>query len=136
MHTFKVWSPRARTVAVEIGGKSHQLEGSDGWWSGTIAEAGPGTEYWFIIDGGDRVPDPRSPWQPRGINGPSCLIDHSAFHWTDQAWQPRPLSSAIIYELHVGSFTPEGTFRSTAKQLDYLVDLGITHVELMPVNEF
>lgn len=137
MHIFRVWAPRARTIAVRIAGSLYPLQPSDGgWWTGDVEHAGPGTEYQFVIDGGDPIPDPRSPFQPLGIHGPSRLIDHDAFGWTDQRWQAKPLSSAILYELHIGTFTSQGTFQSTIERLDYLVDLGITHIELMPVNEF
>ena len=79
---------------------------------------------------------PRSAWQPHGVSGPSRLVDHDAFRWTDGAFQARPLSSALIYELHAGTFTPEGTFEGVIARLDYLKDLGVTHVELMPVADF
>ncbi len=137
MHTFEVWAPIARTVDVLIDDARHPLRSSDGgWWKAEVDHAGPGSRYWYEIDGGDPVPDPRSPYQPDGIHGPSCVVDHSAFVWSDEAWQPKPLSSAVIYELHIGTFTPAGTFRSTIDRLDYLVNLGITHIEVMPVNEF
>lgn len=137
MHKFAVWAPLARTVAVETGGRSHPMKKSDGdWWSVEVAAAGPGQDYGFEINGGKAVPDPRSAWQPEGVNGPSRIVDHSAFTWTDRNWQARPLSSAVIYELHVGTFTPAGTFKSAIERLDYLSSLGITHLELMPVNEF
>ena len=137
MHTFKIWAPRARTIAIRIAERSYPLQPAErGWWSGDIDEAKPGTDYWLVIDGGDPIPDPRSPFQPLGVHGPSRLIDHAAFPWTDQYWQAKPLSSAIIYELHIGTFTPEGTFRSAIERLNYLAELGITHIELMPVNEF
>ena len=137
MHTFEVWAPLAHSVAVQIGNKSHPMEKSEGdWWRTAVENAHPGTDYSFIVDNGTAVPDPRSPWQPQGVTGSSRLVDHSSFSWTDGHWQARPLSSAIIYELHVGTFTPEGTFKSTVARLDYLVSLGITHIELMPLNEF
>ncbi len=137
MHTFEVWAPLARNVAVRIADASHPMQPSEGgWWKAGVAGAGPGTEYKFSIDGGDPIPDPRSPWQPYGVTGSSRILDHSAFNWTDRNWQPRPLSSAIVYELHIGAFTPEGTFRSAISRLDYLASLGVTHLELMPVNEF
>lgn len=137
MHTFSVWAPRAKTIAVQIGEKLFPMQcGDRGWWSIPVSEAGPKTDYRFVIDGGAPVPDPRSRWQPNGINGPSRLLDDASFQWTDRFWQAKPLSSATIYELHIGTFTAEGTFRSTIERLDYLADLGITHVELMPVNEF
>jgi maltooligosyltrehalose trehalohydrolase len=137
MHTFSVWAPTARTVAVRIDSKSYSLRKDEaGWWQADIEEAKPGTEYSFNIDGGEPLPDPRSAFQPHGVHGPSRLIDHAQFKWTDTHWQARPLSSAIIYELHIGTFTPQGTFLSAVERLDYLVDLGISHVEIMPVNEF
>ena len=137
MHTFEVWAPAAHSIEVKVGEKAHPMQACErGWWRTRVEDAGPGTDYSFLIDGGDPVPDPRSPSQPHGIHGPSRLVDHAAFAWTDQNWQAKPLSSAIIYELHVGTFTSQGTFQSAREQLDYLVELGITHVELMPVNEF
>jgi maltooligosyltrehalose trehalohydrolase len=137
MHSFTVWAPGAHEVAVRIGDAAYALQQQDGgWWSVNLREAGPGTNYRFVIDGGKALPDPRSEFQPLGIDGPSQVIDHSAFEWTDRHWQAKPLSGAVIYELHVGTFTPAGTFRAAIDCLDHLVDLGITHVELMPVNEF
>ncbi len=82
------------------------------------------------------LPDPRSRWQPQGVHGPSRMVDHKAFEWTDAHFTAPPLSSAIIYELHIGTFTPLGTFEAAIARLDHLVDLGVTHVELMPVAEF
>ncbi len=132
-----MWAPDARTVAVRIGSCAYPLQQTDGgWWKRRLDEAKPGTEYMFDLDGNGPLPDPRSPFQPQGVNGPSRVIDHSAFEWTDTHWQPQPLSSGIVYELHVGTFTHEGTFLSAIERLDHLVDLGVTHVELMPVAEF
>ena len=106
-----------------------------GWWTADVAAAQPGSDYGFRLDG-ELVPDPRSPYQPHGIHGLSRLVDHSSFAWSDSLWQAKPLGSAIIYELHIGTFTPDGTFRAAIQKLDYLLELGITHVEIMPVNEF
>jgi maltooligosyltrehalose trehalohydrolase len=137
MHTFEVWAPLARTLAVQIGGKSYPMHQTErGWWKASVEEAHAGTKYGFSVDSGDPLPDPRSFYQPDGVHGLSQIIDHSTFEWTDKNWQPRPLASAIIYELHIGTFTPEGTFLSAIERLDYLADLGITHIEIMPVNEF
>jgi maltooligosyltrehalose trehalohydrolase len=137
MSTFSVWAPRARTVAVCAGSHSYPLQQQEqGWWRGTIAELQPGDKYQFQIDDGDPIPDPRSPFQPEGVHGPSQIVDHAAFQWSDAHWQARPLSSAVIYELHLGTFTNEGTFAAAIERLDYLVELGVTHVELMPVSEF
>ncbi len=106
----------------------------NGWWTAPAPSAG--ADYALLLDGGPSVPDPRSPWQPFGVHGPSRAVDHAAFPWTDRHWQAPPLESAIVYELHVGTFTPEGTFEAAVRHIPHLRDLGITHVELMPVGEF
>ena len=90
----------------------------------------------FRLDGDEPLPDPRSPWQPSGVHCPSRVVEHQAFPWQDQGWQAGPLAAAVLYELHVGTFTPAGTFEAAIARLDHLVDLGMTHVELMPVAEF
>ena len=137
MHVFEVWAPFAHSVNVRIGNSSYPLQSSQhGWWKAKVRDAQPGIDYSFTIDGGDPLPDPRSQYQPNGVTGPSRLIDHSSFNWTDGNWQQTSLSRAVIYELHVGTFTLEGTFLSAMSRLDYLVNLGVTHIELMPVNEF
>jgi len=137
MSDFQVWAPKAKSVDVVVGERRVPLTcNSRGWWSAHVAEAGPGTDYAFSLDGGKPLPDPRSPWQPYGVHGISRIVDHSAFDWTARAWQPPPLSSAIIYELHIGAFTPGGTFESAIGRLRYLKELGVTHVEIMPVAEF
>lgn len=138
MHRFQVWAPQAKAVDVDIDNEFFPMtEGEGGWWSAEVEKATVGTDYAFRIDGeGPSVPDPRSLWQPEGVHGPSRVLDHSAFSWTDKNWQARPLASAVLYELHIGTFTPEGTFASAIEKLDYLVELGITHVELLPVASF
>ena len=136
MNTFSVWAPAARSVEVALSrGRSALAPAGGGWWNGD-ADARPGDDYSYVLDGSDPVPDPRSPFQPRGVHGPSRLVDHDTFGWTDAGWRPPPLPSAILYELHVGTFTPEGTFASAIRRLSHLVELGVTHVELMPVAEF
>ncbi|MFW6155386.1 MAG: malto-oligosyltrehalose trehalohydrolase [Planctomycetota bacterium] len=137
MERLSVWAPECDSVDAEIGDASHPLAPvGGGWWAaevpGSVREHG----YLFRLDGAAGVPDPRSPWQPWGVHGPSHPLDHSAFLWHDDHWQPPPLSAAVIYELHVGTFTPAGTFEAVIDTLDTLVDLGVTHVELMPVVEF
>ncbi len=141
MSEFRVWAPAAHAVDLHLdNARLPMRREKDGWWSVEFAisrEAG----YRYAIDEGDPAPDPRSAWQPFGVHGPSRLVDHSEFQWSEvggnaAGWQAPPLSSAVIYELHVGTFTPEGTFESAIGRLDHLVRLGITHVELMPVNEF
>ncbi|MGH9622548.1 MAG: malto-oligosyltrehalose trehalohydrolase [Bryobacteraceae bacterium] len=137
MHRFSVWAPFARTAAVRIGDTSYPLHcGDGGWWHGDVEHAGPGIDYFYVLNDGKPVPDPRSGWQPLGVHGPSRIVDQSAFRWTDRLWQPMPLASGVVYELHTGTFTPGGTFKSAMERLDYLADLGVTHIDLMPVNEF
>jgi maltooligosyltrehalose trehalohydrolase len=138
MHVFEVWAPRAGTMEVKIGNKKVPMEKkSRGYWSAAVEEAGPGTDYGFVIDGLEpALPDPRTQWQPHGVHAESRLVDHSAFAWSDQDWQAPPLSSGLIYELHLGTFTPEGTLKSAESRLDYLKALGVTHVELMPIANF
>jgi maltooligosyltrehalose trehalohydrolase len=138
MHRFRVWAPRAHQVAVQIAGEKLPLQqSSGGWWEAGVEAARPGMDYAYFLDDEDlALPDPRSPWQPNGVHGPSRILDHSAFPWTDAAWEAPPLSSAIVYELHIGTFTPEGTLDAAETKLDSLRELGITHVELMPVNSF
>ncbi len=133
MTEIRVWAPNAKQVDLCSGDSRIPMEvRRGGWWSADFT----GTDYAFSLDGKHPLPDPRSPWQPAGVHGPSRIVDHSAFRWADQSWQAGPLSSAIIYELHIGTFTPAGTFESAIEKLDYLKSLGITHVELMPVQEF
>jgi malto-oligosyltrehalose trehalohydrolase len=132
---YEVWAPDAKTVEVETGGDRHAMTPSpvrSGWWS---AEAEPG-DYGFVVDGEGPFPDPRSLWQPDGVHGLSRTYDHGAFAWTDRAWRGRPLAGAVLYELHVGTFTPEGTFDAAIERLDHLTDLGVDAVELMPVAAF
>jgi len=106
------------------------------WWT-TEAPAFEGADdYGFVLDGEGPFPDPRSAHQPHGVDGLSRRVSHRSFAWADSGWQPPPLSSAVIYELHIGTFTPRGTFLAAIEKLDHLVELGVTHVELMPVNEF
>jgi maltooligosyltrehalose trehalohydrolase len=138
MHIFKVWAPYAQAMEVQIGEQRITMATKErGWWSADVPTAGPGTDYGFLINGQQPAfPDPRTRWQPNGVHAASRVVDDDAFAWTDRGWQAPPLSSALIYELHIGTFTPVGTFRAAASRLDYLKDLGVTHVELMPIANF
>jgi maltooligosyltrehalose trehalohydrolase len=108
-----------------------------GWWSASAKQADAGSDYGFAVDDDATIyPDPRSQWQPNGVHGMSRIYDQSAFAWSDDGWEATPLERGVIYELHVGTFTPRGTFDAAIERLDYLVELGITHVELMPVAAF
>lgn len=137
MTAFRVWAPNAQQVEIEVGGdRIPMVTEAGGWYAVDVDWATNGTEYRYVLDAGEPLPDPRSPSQPYGIDGPSQVYDHSAFQWTDQLWKGIHLPSAVIYELHVGTFTPEGTFEAIIGKLDHLVDLGVTAIELLPVNEF
>ncbi|HTX75953.1 MAG TPA: malto-oligosyltrehalose trehalohydrolase [Terracidiphilus sp.] len=136
---FALWAPHAKTVEVQTDGQRRTMAGPDeqGWWRAEVEGAGAGTEYGFVVDAGDRVyPDPRSLWQPHGVHGLSRVYRHAAFPWKHAAFQPPPLSSAVVYELHIGTFTPEGTLDAAMAKLDYLRGLGVTHLQLMPVAAF
>ena len=139
MHRFEVWAPFATSTSVVVEGNSVAMNGPDneGWWRIEVDSATPGADYGFLIDDGHTVyPDPRSQWQPDGVNGLSRVYDQTAFPWNDRGFQAPPLASAVIYELHLGTFTFEGTLDSAIDKLEYLRDLGITHIELMPVASF
>jgi maltooligosyltrehalose trehalohydrolase len=139
MHEFAIWAPDAKKISVKVNDSLLPMHGPDeqGWWRLPLDAAGPGTDYGFKVNQEDGVfPDPRSLWQPHGVHGLSRVYDQSAFLWSDSGFQPQPLSSAVIYELHIGTFTPDGTLDAAITKLDYLKGLGITHVELMPVAAF
>ena len=133
---FSVWAPKAGRVELELRGVRLPLRPAQpGWWE-LEAEAAAGDRYGYLLDGEGPFPDPRSRLQPDGVHGLSAVYDQSAFGWTDAAWKGIEPAGAIIYELHVGTFTPEGTFEAAIGRLDHLVALGVTAVELLPVAEF
>jgi maltooligosyltrehalose trehalohydrolase len=153
MAGFEVWAPEAESVEVVVGpslsedgfgisgGEGFTLEkGERGYWRADVESAGPGTDYAFVVtkDGESTppTPDPRSRWQPYGVHGPSRLVDDAAFGWTDTTWRGLPLTGSVLYELHVGTFTSEGTFDAAIGRLDHLVELGVDAVELLPCNAF
>ncbi|WP_018950687.1 malto-oligosyltrehalose trehalohydrolase [Thioalkalivibrio sp. AKL12] len=137
MTTVRVWAPEANQVELECGGSRMPMDRrADGWWSLQTSRVVHGSDYAFRVDGNGPFPDPRSAWQPQGVHGPSRWLEHSRFVWNDAGWQAPPLAAAVIQEIHVGTFTPEGSFDGVIDRLDHLVDLGITHLELMPVAAF
>ncbi|MFI1699146.1 malto-oligosyltrehalose trehalohydrolase [Streptomyces bobili] len=134
---FEVWAPQAERVTLQCEGVTRALErdaARPGWWSGE-AEARDGTRYGFAVDDGPVRPDPRSRRQPDGPDGLSAVVDHGRYAWR-AAWPGRPLPGAVLYELHVGTYTAEGTLDAAAGRLGHLVELGVTHVELMPLCPF
>jgi maltooligosyltrehalose trehalohydrolase len=138
---FRLWAPAARQVELSLTGPSRTMHlplvrEEEGWFELRTEAAVPGSQYYFRINGGQNVPDPASRFQPHDVHGPSEVIEPQAFHWEDGGWRGRNWNEAVVYELHAGAFTPGGTFSAVAQRLDYLVDLGITAVELMPVSDF
>ena len=138
---FTVWAPGARSVSVrlesEAGERDHALE-RDSWgvWSGLVREAEAGTNYRYVLDGEKALPDPVSRHQPAGVHGPSRVVDAQAFEWTDDGWSGVPIAEYIVYELHIGTFSEEGTFDGAIRHLSELADLGVTAVEVMPIAQF
>ncbi|HZO02028.1 MAG TPA: malto-oligosyltrehalose trehalohydrolase [Burkholderiales bacterium] len=133
---FRLWAPAAKSVDLVVAQKSIPMAKAGEWFEHTERQAGAGSLYQYRIDGELLVPDPASRFQPRDVEGPSEVIAPQAYRWSDHAWTGRPWREAVIYELHVGSFTPEGTYAGAAKKLKHLADLGITAIELMPLSDF
>jgi maltooligosyltrehalose trehalohydrolase len=138
MHEFKVWAPGRRQVDVVLPGERRvpMRRRDGGWWAAAVSGAGPGTDYAFSIDNGPPLPDPRSPFQPDGIHGPSRVLEHAAFTWSDGGWRGLPLAGSVLYECHIGTFSPEGTFDGAIGRLEHLAELGADAIELLPVAEF
>ncbi|WP_324650894.1 malto-oligosyltrehalose trehalohydrolase [Georgenia sp. H159] len=137
-----VWAPAARAVELSLptgpgedGERVRLVAREDGWWQAPEPLA-PGTDYLLHVDGGPGRPDPRSAWQPHDVHGPSRVFDATAFTWSDSSWTGRSSLGAVVYELHVGTFTPEGTLDAAIDRLDHLAGLGVDMVELMPVAAF
>jgi maltooligosyltrehalose trehalohydrolase len=131
---IRVWAPQPSSVEIVVDGTSRPMSReADGWWSGP--DLAPGTDYAFVLDNADKaIPDPASRWQPAGVHGPSRVYDQNAFEWTDAGWRGCDLPGGVLYELHIGTFTPGATFDAAIERLDHLVELGITHVEVLPIN--
>ncbi|MFP5304994.1 MAG: malto-oligosyltrehalose trehalohydrolase, partial [Gammaproteobacteria bacterium] len=110
MSVARVWAPQARSVELERGGRRQPMRQTSGGWWQADAPLAHGDDYAFRVDGDGPFPDPRSPWQPQGVHGPSRHVDHARFAWHDGGWRAPPLASALVYELHVGTFTAEGSF--------------------------
>lgn len=141
---FRLWAPAAGQVELRLESAAGEVSLlpmqalADGWFQSDAAphQAASGTLYSYLLEDGLIVPDPASRANPRDVHGPSQVIDAAAFAWQDDAWRGRAWQEAVIYELHLGTFTAEGTFRAAVQRLDYLVELGVTAIELMPVADF
>lgn len=134
---IELWAPAATRVRLRRGDEDIELSAADaGWWRAQV-QLEDGQEYGFVLDDADALrPDPRSRRQPRGVHEASAWFSPEAHDWQDATWTGRQLAGGVIYELHIGTFTPEGTLDAAAERLDHLVELGVTHVELLPVNGF
>ncbi|MGH3562417.1 MAG: malto-oligosyltrehalose trehalohydrolase, partial [Mycobacterium sp.] len=136
-HEFAVWAPKPAQVRLDVDGTPYPMTRADNGWSRATVDARPDARYGYLLDDDPAVlPDPRSARQPGGVHERSQLWDASAAQWTDSDWAGRSVAGAVIYELHVGTFTQAGIFDTAIDKLDYLVDLGVDFVELMPVNSF
>ncbi|MFJ6114280.1 malto-oligosyltrehalose trehalohydrolase [Agrococcus sediminis] len=134
LHEYRVWAPNAQRMRVVAGRESVEMTSAEGGWWHALAPAG---DYGFQIDDDDAVrPDPRSRRQPHGVHERSRTWDASAHDWADADWTGRPIAGGVLYELHIGTFTQEGTLDAAAERLDHLLEIGVTHVELLPVNGF
>jgi maltooligosyltrehalose trehalohydrolase len=134
--SFRLWAPAAKRVDLLLE-KPHTMQrGEDGWFSADVAGVKAGTLYKFRIDHEIDVPDPASTFQPAGVSGPSEVIDPTAYRWRASDWRGRPWQETVVIETHVGTFTPEGTYRAMIGKLDHLVKTGITALELMPLADF
>jgi maltooligosyltrehalose trehalohydrolase len=134
---FRLWAPAAKSVDVVIGGRAKAMRSqADGWYELVDPDARAGTLYQYRVNGSQLVPDPASRFQPRDVDGPSEVIDPRKYPWKDAGWKSRPWREAVIYELHVGTFTPEGTYRAAISKLAHLAEHGVTAIELMPLADF
>ncbi len=148
MHAFTVWAPAADRVDVLVRTDADPDAGplaqamtpdgarGDGWWRAEVEQAGPGTDYAFRLDGGQALPDPRSRHQPHGVHGFSRVVELADFAWTDDDWAGTDVRGRLFYELHIGTFTAEGTLDAAVDRLDHLVELGVDVVEVMPLAAF
>ncbi|MEV4266717.1 malto-oligosyltrehalose trehalohydrolase [Kribbella sp. NPDC049584] len=137
MHNFRVWVPEATNVDLVLrDGVLPMRFAPDGWWERHVVEAHHGTDYAYSVDGSDPMPDPRSPWQPDGVHGFSRVFEPDRFEWTDDNWTGRDVRGSVFYELHLGTFTADGTLDAAAEHLDYLAVLGVEVVSLLPVAAF
>jgi malto-oligosyltrehalose trehalohydrolase len=133
---FRLWAPGAEHVALRLHGEVVDMETREGGWWERVCEAQVGDTYAYRIDHGREVPDPAARAQFTDVHGPSMVVDPRAHEWQDEAWRGRPWQEAVIYELHVGTFTPEGSFDGVTRELDSLQEVGVTAIELMPVADF
>lgn len=134
---FRLWATGQRQVTLRLAGQEREMQpAGEGWFELLVADVPPGAEYNFVLSDGMVVPDPASRAQKSEVNGPSLVIDPTSYTWKNNGWRGRPWAETVVYEMHVGTFTPEGTFQAAMEKLPYLADLGITQIELLPLSHF
>lgn len=136
---FRMWAPKCEALGLCLENRPHTLAMTKlprGWYELEVEGARHGDRYKFLLPDGTEVPDPASRFQPLDVHGPSEVVDPRHYGWQDSGWRGRPWEEAVLYELHIGTFTPEGTFRAAIDKLPHLVELGITAVEIMPLADF
>ncbi|TWF54957.1 malto-oligosyltrehalose trehalohydrolase [Neorhizobium alkalisoli] len=134
---FRLWAPGQKIVSLRLGGSDTEMSHSDdGWFEILATGVTPGAEYAYVLADGMTIPDPASRGQKDGVNGPSLVIDPTSYDWQHPQWKGRPWEETIVYELHIGTFTPEGTFHAAIEKLPYLAELGITMIEVLPLAHF
>jgi len=133
---FRLWAPAAKRVELVLDRALPMQPLPEGWHEHAVADAHAGTRYRFRIDGEVAVPDPASAFQPEDVSGPSEVIDHDRYDWKAPDWRGRPWHETAILELHIGTFTPQGTFRAAIEKLDHVAETGLTAIELMPIADF
>ncbi|MCR6499397.1 malto-oligosyltrehalose trehalohydrolase [Shinella sp. CPCC 101442] len=134
--TFRLWAPAEEAVTLVFGGREIAMQQTGDGWHRLRTDAKAGDDYAFRLPDGTTLPDPAAHAQAAGVHGPSRIVDHDAYSWKNTNWTGRPWEEAILYELHIGAFTPEGTFRAAIERLPHLRDIGITAIEIMPVSQF
>ena len=134
---FRLWAPGQQTITLRLDGKDREMNASgDGWFELEATGVRPGAEYNFVLADGMVVPDPASRAQKAEVNGPSLVTDPASYAWQNSAWQGRPWEESVVYEMHIGTFTPQGTFQAAIEKLPRLAELGITMIEVLPVSQF
>ncbi|UVC31950.1 malto-oligosyltrehalose trehalohydrolase [Pantoea sp. SOD02] len=134
---FRVWAPGQQHITLRVADHdSAMIDAGDGWFELQVSGVTPGAEYNFVLDDGTVVPDPAARAQKADVNGPSLVIDPQSYRWQHTEWQGRPWRETVVYELHIGTFTPEGTFQAAIARLPWLAELGITQLEVLPVSQF
>jgi maltooligosyltrehalose trehalohydrolase len=135
--SFRIWAPDANGMTLRLNDEDIAMARDvDGWHEAIVADVAPGARYSFVLPGGQAVPDPAAQAQAGDVHGASLVVDHDLYHWQNDNWRGRPFAEAVIYELHVGTFTEEGTFLAIIDRLPHLAALGVTAIELMPVAQF